>query len=93
MITTLAYRPFIDALTLNHVWFTMLVPLSLFIAITWKAIRLTDDLHADGTRRFPWRRFVLGVGSMTVQIVASMVALGAASYLLVQYAVPALAPR
>jgi len=93
VILTIAHRPFIDALTLNHVWFTMLVPLSLFIAIAWKAVRLPDDLLPDGRQVFPWRRYLLGVLSMAAQIVLSMFALGAASYLLVQYAVPALAPR
>lgn len=86
-------RPFIDAMTLHSAWFTMLVPLAIFIAIIWKAVRLPDELRPDGTIGFPWRRYSLGVVSMSVQIVASMFALGAASYLIVQYAVPALAPK
>ena len=89
----LAHRPFIDALTLHSVWFTMLIPLAFFISITWKAVRLPDVAGAGNHPRFPWKGFAFGVVSMTVQIVVSMIALGAVSYLMVQYAAPALVPK
>lgn len=93
MSLVLAYRPFIDALSLHSVWFTMLVPLALFIAVTWRAIRLPDLIGEDGRPRFPWKRYLTSVVVMTFQIVASMIGLGLLSYLLVQYAAPALVPK
>jgi hypothetical protein len=69
----LAYRPFIDPLNLHDVWWALLVPLSLGIAIAYKAVRTRD-------MGMYWRQ----VAIMTVQIVVAMVLLAVASYLFVE---------
>ncbi len=77
----LAYRPFLDPLDLHQVWFLLLIPLSLGVSVTYKAVRLpTLDRY--------WRQVAL----MTTQIVVAIIAIGAASFLLVQYVLPLIAP-
>lgn len=78
---TLAWRPFIDPISLHGSWFLLLVPLSLGVAVVYRAVRVADF------EKFWWKVTVL-----TVQIVVSMILLGAASYLFIQWLVPMLAP-
>lgn len=83
MLATLliAWRPFIDPIDAHEWWFLLLIPLSVFIAIAYKAVRAPDmDKY--------WRE----VAVMTVQIVASMILLGIASYIFLQIVVPVIAP-
>ncbi len=77
----LAWRPFLDPLDLHPYWWAFLVPLSFLISMTYRAVRMRD-LHGY------WR----GVAVMTVQIILAMIALGAASFLFVEYLIPMLAP-
>ncbi|MCC6675620.1 MAG: hypothetical protein IT436_00625 [Phycisphaerales bacterium] len=77
----LAYRPFIDPVDIQRIWYFLLIPLALGIAITYKAVRIPD------MRRYPRQ-----VALMTVQIVIAMLALGAASFLLVQHVAPLILP-
>lgn len=77
----LAYTPFIDPINVHRVWFWLLIPLSLGISITYKAVRVGDMRH------YPRQVLV-----MTVQIVAAMVLLGLASYLLIQHILPRILP-
>lgn len=68
------WRPFIDPMGgwVHNRWYLLLIVLALFVSISYKAVRMKDMKHY-------WRE----VGKMTLQIVAAMVLLGAASYLIV----------
>ena len=81
-LVTLAWRPFLDPLDLHRWWFMLIVPLSIGIAVAYKAIRVES-------MRTYWRE----VAVMTVHIVLGMIALGAASYVFVQHVLPAIAPK
>lgn len=78
---TLAYRPFIDPVDIQRIWYILLIPLALGIAITYKAVRIPDMRH------FP-RQVIL----MTVQTIIGMLALGAASFFIVQHIAPLILP-
>jgi len=67
------WRPFIDPLDLHAMWWLMLLPLSLGIAVVYKAVRMRD-------LKPYWSQVAL----MTMQIVVGMAVLGAASYALVE---------
>lgn len=82
LLSTLAWRPFLDPLDLHRWWFVLIVPLSLGISVAYKAIRVER-------MRGYWRE----VAMMTAHIVLGMAALGAASYLFVQHLLPAIAPK
>ncbi len=76
------WRPFIDPMPLA--WFDSwialwIIPLSFMVAVSYKAVRQYD------LRPAPFIREAL---MMTVQIILGMIALGAASYLLVEVFVP-----
>lgn len=81
MHTLLAWRPFLDPIDLHDWWYVLIVPLSLGIAITYRAVRVAT---LEG---YWWKVTVL-----TVQIVVAMILLGLASYLFIQVAVPMLLP-
>lgn len=66
------FRPFLDPIELHEWWFLLLVPMALLVSMTYKAVRL------QSLERY-WRHVLL----MLVQIVVGMIALGAATYLLV----------
>lgn len=80
-LTTLAWRPFIDPIDLHGSWYVLLIPLSFGIALTYRAVRVTD-----------FEKFWLKVVALTVQIVVSMMLLGLASYVFIQWLVPLLMP-
>jgi hypothetical protein len=80
-MTLLAWRPFLDPLNLHTYWWAFLVPLSLLISVTYRAVRMRDLTGY-------WR----AVAVMTIQIIIAMIALGAAAFIFVQYLVPLLAP-
>lgn len=67
------YRPFLDPLDLHDAWWLTLIPLALGISMAYKAIRLED------LRRF-WTQSAL----MAFQIVAGMVGLAAAAYIIIE---------
>ncbi len=76
------YRPLIDPIALHEWWFLLLIPMALFVAMTYKAVRLPD------MERY-WKQVLL----MAAQIVVGMIALGAASYVLVFWLARTLAER
>ena len=67
------WRPFIDPINAHSFWYFMLLPISFFIAMAYKAVRVK-------TLAGYWTAVLV----MTVQIVAGMLALAAAFYVLVQ---------
>lgn len=77
----LAWRPFLDPLNLHVYWWAFLVPLSLGIAFTYKAVRVQD------LRELPKRTAVL-----TLQIILGMILLGAAFFAFLEYVLPLIAP-
>ena len=81
VLSSLAWRPFLDPIDAHGWWFLLVVPMSFGIAVVYRAVRV----H---TLQGYWRRVL----TLTAQIVISMILLGIASYLFVQVVVPALAP-
>lgn len=81
-----SYRPFIDPI--DHLfdahrwWFLFLIPLALGVSVAYKAVRVVDMATY-------WRQ----VAAMTVQIVLSIIALGAIFFVFIQYVLPLIAPR
>jgi hypothetical protein len=67
------WRPFLDPINAHSFWYLLLIPISFFIAVAYKAVRVK-------TFAGYWTAVVV----MTVQIVAGMIALAIAFYLLVQ---------
>lgn len=82
MLYVLAWRPFLDPLPLDHVWFLLLFPMAFFVALGYKAVRTVD-----------LKLLAREVAVMTTQIVLGMIALGLATYLFVQHVVPLIAPK
>jgi len=80
-MTTLAYTPFIDPIDLHDWWFVLIIPIAFFIACGYKAVRVPT-----------MRKFWPQVISFTIQIVGGIALLGLAAYLIIGYAIPALAP-
>jgi len=78
---TLAYRPFLDPVDIHRLWYFLLIPLAVFVALAYKAVRLPD------LRDLPRQ-----VAVMTAQIVLGIAALGVAGYLVVEWVIPAVAP-
>lgn len=73
------WRPFLDPLPAGAFgqWWLYLIPLSAFIAVVYKALRMKD-----------LRGYPVAVAIMTAQIIAGMMLLTFASYLLVEVFVP-----
>lgn len=67
------WRPFIDPINAHSFWYLLLVPISFFIAVAYKAVRVK-------TLTGYWT----AVAVMTVQIILGMIALAAAFYIIVQ---------
>lgn len=66
------YRPFLSPIDLHAHWYLALIPMAILIAIIYKAVRMRS---LDGYAR--------AVVIMSAQIIGGMIALGVASYLLV----------
>lgn len=79
-MTLLAWMPFAQPVTdAVHWWWALLLPFTVGVSVTWKAIRLR-------TLERYWRE----VGFMSAQLLVGMVALAAALMLLVRAVVPLL---
>jgi hypothetical protein len=79
---TLALRPFLDPLPLDRHWYLLIIPIALGISVAYKAVRVND------MSKFWFQAMV-----MTIQIVAGMIALGAFTFVFVQYILPAITLR
>lgn len=76
--STLAWTPFLDPLPhAGRYWWMFLLPLAFLLSMAWKAVRLPNLDHY-------WR----DVLSMTLQIIAAVVGLAIALYLLVIVVMP-----
>ncbi len=78
---TLALTPFIDALPLHDVWYLLIVPMTVFLAIGYKGVRCRN------LARYP-REVVVFI----IQVLGSMALLAIAFTVLINYIVPMLAP-
>jgi len=76
---TLAYTPFIDPLDLHDLWFLLLLPLGVLIAMAYKAVRVPD--MGDY-----WRQ----TGKFALQIVGGIVGLYAFSLVVLNVLLPVL---
>ena len=66
------YRPLIDPLDLHGVWWLLLLPMSVGVAVVYKAVRVAT-----------MERYLQEVLIMTVQIIFGMLVLAAVSYVFV----------
>lgn len=78
---TLAYTPFIDALPLHDIWYLLIGPMALFLAIGYKAVRCNDMNH-----------YLREVFVFTVQILGGMALLAIAMTVVINLLAPMLAP-
>lgn len=79
MPETLAYIPFIDPLDLHGVWFWLLLPLAVLIAMAYKAVRTPDMAHY-------WRQTAL----FSAQIIVGIVGLYAFCLVVLNTLLPAI---
>lgn len=77
----LAYTPFIDALPLHDAWYLLIIPMSIFLAIGYKAVRCIN-----------LRTYVREVIFFVIQILVVMALLAIAFTIFVNVLVPWLAP-
>ncbi len=78
---TLAYRPFIDALSIHDQWYLLIVPMVFFVAVGYKAVRV-------GEMKGYWRN----VFAFVVQVLGVMAVLAIAFTIVITVLVPMLAP-
>lgn len=78
---SLGYTPFIDALPVHDAWYLLIVPMAIFLAVGYKAVRCGD------LRRYP-REVVVFV----VQILGVMALLAIGFTVFVNILIPMLAP-
>lgn len=79
---TLAVRPFLDPMPFERYWYLLIIPMSLGIAMAYKAVRVHD------MQKF-WSQALV----MAAQIVLGMIALGTFTFLFVQVVLPAITLR
>jgi hypothetical protein len=68
------YRPFIDPIQVHGLWWLMVIPMALGVAVVYKAVRMPSP----GSGAY-W----LGVLKMMVEIIAGMALLAVLTYVLV----------
>lgn len=79
MMSTAAYRPFLDPMDLHDSWWITLFPLLFLMSMAYKACRVGD-------LRVYWRQVVI----MTAQLVVLMVVVAASVHAIVEWVIPAL---
>lgn len=81
LLHTLAYTPFIDAMSIHEQWYLLIIPMAIFLAIGYKAIRCSS------MNKFP-REVVI----FTVQILGGLLLMAIAFTLVVTVIIPMIAP-
>ncbi len=76
-----AYIPFVDPIDAHRWWFLLLLPMAFGVSMVYKAVRMRS------LERY-WRH----VFTMSASIIIGIVALGAMTYVLIEWIVPAIAP-
>ena len=86
MIILGSYIPFVDPIDglfdAHRWWFVFLLPIALFIAMAYKAVRVPS-----------LRGYAREVVVMTAHIVLAIVALGAGAYIIIGHVMPLVMPR
>lgn len=80
-MSSLAYTPFVDALSIHDQWYWLIVPMVVFIAIGYKAVRVGD-------LKGYWKNVFVFV----VQVLGVMAVLAVAFTIVITVLVPMLAP-
>ena len=78
---TLAYTPFIDPLNAHDWWFLLILPLTLFIAIAYKSVRVSEV-----------KNFWPNVLTMWVQTILGIAGLAVCAWVLIELVIPLLTP-
>tara|TARA_R110000737_G_scaffold2923_19_gene10284 strand:- start:13192 stop:13455 length:264 start_codon:yes stop_codon:yes gene_type:complete len=78
---TLAYTPFVDAMSVHEQWYLLIVPMVFFVAVGYKAVRVTD-------MKGYWRN----VFAFVVQVLGVMAVLAVGFTIVITVLVPMLAP-
>ena len=78
---TLAYTPFIDAVSIHEYWYLLIVPMSIFLAIGYKSVRCSN------LKNFP-REVVV----FTVLVLGGLMLLAIAFTIVIAVLLPMLAP-
>tara|TARA_R110002096_G_scaffold173781_2_gene347877 strand:+ start:17806 stop:18069 length:264 start_codon:yes stop_codon:yes gene_type:complete len=81
LLMTLAYTPFVDAMSVHEQWYLLIVPMVFFVAVGYKAVRVTD-------MKGYWRN----VFAFVVQVLGVMAVLAIGFTLVITVLVPMLAP-
>jgi hypothetical protein len=77
MSILIAWTPFLDPLPLHGGWWFTIGPLALFIAMAYKAVRVTD-------LRDYWKQVAL----MTIQTILGMIGLAVLVFVIVELILP-----
>jgi len=78
---TLAYTPFVDAMSIHAQWYLLIVPMVFFVAVGYKAVRVTD-----------MKRYWRNVFAFVVQVLGVMAVLAVGFTIVITVLVPMLAP-
>lgn len=81
-LLTLAVRPFLDPMPFERYWYLLIIPMSLGIAMAYKAVRVPD-----------MKNYWLQTLVMAAQIVLGMIALGTFTFIFVQVVLPTITLR
>jgi hypothetical protein len=77
LVNTLAYRPFLDPMTVADWWWWLVLPLIIGISVVYKAIRLPNLKH------YWWH-----VLRMTIQVIVAMIIMCIILYVIVLIIAP-----
>ena len=80
-MNTLAYTPFIDAMSIHEYWYLLIIPMSIFLAIGYKSVRCH---HLE---RF-WREVLV----FTIQVLGGLLLLAIAFTIVIGVLLPMVAP-
>ena len=82
MHTLLAWRPILDPLPIDHLWYLLLIPISIGIALAYKSVRVPN------LAEYPKQ-----VAVMAIQTMLAMIGLAVGAYLVIEVALPIIAPK
>lgn len=77
----IGYIPFVDPIDAHRWWFLLLIPMAIGVSMVYKAVRMR-------TLNRYWRH----VAGMSASIIMGIILLGAATYVVIEWVVPRIAP-
>ena len=80
-MNTLAYTPFVDAVSIHEQWYLLIIPMSIFLAIGYKSVRCSD-----------LSKFLREVIIFTVQVLGGLGLLAIAFTIVIAVLLPMLSP-